>query len=306
MSREITNCPLCGYDRININRMSSKAMYRVICKRCGEYFITDRLLKFRDLNEKLESKSQQLSGYCRELHEQEQKPPTLTSENYMNLSDSYMVPDIDDVNGKAEKLLQRLKDKSNYYGDEVRLNYTYDYPLAYSANRSEFREIVNFLEDSHLITIDTDDVKLTAEGWGLAKKLKGSLKEGEQVFVAIWFDPSMEDSANAIIKAVRKSGYKPMCIKDEHFSDRIMDKALSEIKKSKFIVIDLTGARNSVFFEAGFSYGLGIEALYVYHKDKIKAGTPMEFYVKHYQCYGYSDIDELEIVLKDAIGARIK
>jgi nucleoside 2-deoxyribosyltransferase len=111
----------------------------------------------------------------------------------------------------------------------------------------------------------------------------------------------MEESINAIEGAIRESGYTPVCIKHDHFPDRIMDKALSEIRKSRFIIIDLTNARNSVFFEAGFAMGINIEAIYV-----CKTTLPEEFYVRHYQCYKYKDGVELKDILKDAIAARIK
>ena len=70
--------------------------------------------------------------------------------------------------------------------------------------------------------------------------------------------------------------------------------------------MDLTEARNSVFFEAGFAFGLNIDVIYVYKNSLDGSGLPPEFYVRHYQCYKYKDETELKEILKNAISARIK
>ncbi len=136
------------------------------------------------------------------------------------------------------------------------------------------------------------------------KPIQKKLNDAKQVFIATWFDESMNESIEAISNGIKKAGLIPECIKDEHFSERIMDKALSEIKKSRLVVIDLTGSRNSVFFEAGFAFGLGIEPIYVYKKDD-KTGNSLEFYVKHYKCYGYKNSKDLEGQIENIIKARI-
>jgi nucleoside 2-deoxyribosyltransferase len=82
-----------------------------------------------------------------------------------------------------------------------------------------------------------------------------------------------------------------------------LEKALSEIRKSKFVIANLTGTRSSVFFEAGFAFGLNKDIIFVYDE---KGGLPPEFYAKHYQCYAYKDEIELKDILKNAIAARIK
>jgi hypothetical protein len=115
----------------------------------------------------------------------------------------------------------------------------------------------------------------------------------------------MDESIKAIEEAIKETGYRPVCIKEKYYSETIMDKALGEIRKSRFVVIDLTGGRNSVFFEAGFVLGLDIEAIYVYKEEAEGAKNPAEFYIKHYQCYKYKDAEELKETIMNAIEARI-
>ena len=84
-----------------------------------------------------------------------------------------------------------------------------------------------------------------------------------------------------------------------------MDISLGEIRRSRFVVVDLTAIRPSVLFEAGFAHGLGLETVFVYREGETITG-PLEFYARHYQCYPYKTAQELKETLKNAITARIK
>ena len=130
--------------------------------------------------------------------------------------------------------------------------------------------------------------------------------KSKQVFIAVWFDSSMNGTIGAIEEGIKNAGLEPKCIKDEHFSERIMDKALGEIRKSRYVVVDLTGRRASVFFEAGFAYGCEIQSIYVYKKGSDKSDKSLEFYVKHFKCYEYESDEDLKDKIKDILLARIK
>jgi hypothetical protein len=209
-------------------------------------------------------------------------------------------------------LLERLREKSDYFGKKIDLNYNIDYPLAYAVNESEFESLLRFLEEDGEITAKRmvdgfgEVVSLKASGYEFVDSLKADNKKSEQAFIAVWFDDSMSGSIDVMEGAVKECGFTPMCIRDEHFSERIMDKALGEIRKSRFIIIDLTGGRKSVYFEAGFSHGLGVEQIFVYKRSAIKDDESLDFYVKHYQCYGYDKEVDLRGILINAIRARMK
>jgi len=147
-----------------------------------------------------------------------------------------------------------------------------------------------------------DAVCLTVDGWDfVGEKDK---KDNNNGFIALWFEnPNGDKIIKCMNDGIREAGYEPVCIKGSYFSGKIMDKALAEIKKSKFIVIDLTGERSSVFFEAGFAFALDKDIIYVC--DKSEKGEFKDFYAKHFQCYFYEGVD-LKETIKDAINARIK
>ena len=52
----------------------------------------------------------------------------------------------------------------------------------------------------------------------------------------------------------------------EHTND-INDEIIAQIRRSRFMVCDLTGYRGGVYFEAGFAYGLGLDVVYTCRRD---------------------------------------
>lgn len=150
------------------------------------------------------------------------------------------------------------------------------------------------------------DRKFVLDRLALGLSKNRSHKKTSQIFIASWFNASTNESIAALEEGIKEAGFEPKCIKDEHFSESIMDKVLGEIRKSRLVVVDLTGKRPSVFFEAGFALGAEVETIYVYKKDAESADSSLEFYVKHYKCYSYSTIKELKEKIKDIISARVK
>lgn len=291
---------------------SGRDEYLITCHKCKEYLITDECLV--DNPTKFEEIGYVLSGLSRELFELKMERPAFTSQNLDEKLKHYLIPNIGSVEEKAKKLLLRFKERSPYFASHVPTKYESDYPLGYAQNPDEYAGLISLLEQKNFIeVIETtigeehrDVLIITADGWELSNSLKKKSSESEQGFIASWFDQTTNASIDAIASAIQDCGYRPMCIKDEHFSEKIMEKALGEIRNSRFVVIDLTGGRNSVFFEAGFSYGLDIDCIYVYNGTLITEGSPLDFYVKHYQCYSYTTIEELKEKVTNAINARIK
>ena len=107
---------------------------------------------------------------------------------------------------------------------------------------------------------------LTVPGFERLEAINAKEPDSERAFVAMWFDESMDEPySKGIMPAVKDAGYKPIRIADEHYTGPIVDRVLSEIRRSRFIVVDYThekdNARGSVYFEAGFAQGLGLQVI---------------------------------------------
>lgn len=308
-------CLICKLNPIKTNLEFSRRVYHVECARCGDYIISEYFFIFSDVRERLEKISHILSGLSRELKETGGKRPEFLSDNIEKLASSYPVPDLSSIENKTEKLLNRLKEKTSYYGEVLQIRINMDYPLAYAKNRKEFLALLNLLKEKKLISVKSQivddsvtslEVVLLASGWDLVYKFKNKNLESKQVFIGVWFAEQMSEYIQAIEEAIKHVGLTPLCIKDKYYSETIRDKALGEIRKSRFVVVDLTGDRPSVFFEAGFAFGLGVDAIYVYKTEPEGVKSNLDFYVKHYQCHGYANKEELKEIITNALSARIK
>ncbi len=104
-------------------------------------------------------------------------------------------------------------------------------------------------------------------------------RNSNQCFVAMWFneeinkfykkvESAIEGNSNADKSSTEYgAGYKSFKIDDKLHANYIPPEIIAEIKRSKFMIADLTGYRGGVYYEAGFAEGLGIPVIYTCRKD---------------------------------------
>ena len=119
------------------------------------------------------------------------------------------------------------------------------------------------------------EFNLSAKGYARIRDIKLSHRESSQCFVAMWFADEMQEAYDkAIAPAIEyvepgeeNPRFKAVKIDTvEHIND-INDEIIAQIRRSRFMVCDLTGYRGGVYFEAGFAYGLGLDVIYTCRKD---------------------------------------
>jgi nucleoside 2-deoxyribosyltransferase len=97
---------------------------------------------------------------------------------------------------------------------------------------------------------------------------------------------------------IERAGYKALRIDAKEFAGDIHDEALAEIRKSRIVVVDLTGERQNVDYEAGFAEGLGLPVVYT-----AKEGTKLHFDVRQRNCIMWTDDADLGNLLKARLEA---
>lgn len=315
----LTKCPICGFNKFTQYPLDKWDSFFFKCERCGQYEASwEYLNHFSDIDKQVNETGYILSGLARELYETGGTYPKFSYKNIDETLKHYLIPNVNRIEEKIQKLLKRLREKTEYFGQEIELgDIETVVPLAYAKNTKELEALFILLKEKRLAKIkvtenEKDDglrrvrIILSEGGWDITNSLEKENKESDRGFVAIWFDDSMNESIVAVEEAITECKFKSVCIRDEHFSEKIMDKALGEIRRSRFVIVDLTGDRSSVFFEAGFAHGLGIETIYVYREQDTEEKIPLEFYARHYQCYKYKTSSDLKEILKNAIKARVK
>jgi hypothetical protein len=186
-----------------------------------------------------------------------------------------------------------------------------------SENLEELIALLETLKDQGYL-IGRDDIRSyapTASGWERIDELAEQHAAGRQAFVAMWFDPSMEDAyLNGFHKAIRDAGYDPQRIDKKEHNNKIDDEIIAEIRRSRFLVADFTCnshkvdeeihfiARGGVYFEAGYAMALPIPVIWSCKDTAIKG---LHFDTRQYAHIVWSAPDDLYRQLRNRIGATI-
>lgn len=268
----VTNCPLCDGQAELTTDNSGRDITNVNCRRCGHFEITD----MAETRLTLENKPL-LSAYARRTSDAGSPVKIL----FTNIDD--LVASLPKYNPaeKLDNLLQLLAERTSGLGSCPQFDPDNDYPLLVSPDRREIDYLLCVLFRRGLIegtfverAFDTEatvmNVKLTMDGWEKMEALKRVGRSSSRAFVAMWFDPSMDDIyRKAIEPAIKTAGYDPLRIDKSEHVNRIDDEIIGQIRRARFMVADFTGQRHGVYFEAGMMLGLGRNVIWMSHRREI-------------------------------------
>ena len=160
--------------------------------------------------------------------------------------------------------------------------YEIDYLLDYMKQRGWIEAIGKYV------------FKVTVVGYSRIEERQTNI-DSSQAFIAMWFHPSMDVAySDGIERAIRETGYNPMRIDNKEHANKIEDEIIAEIRRSGFLVADFTsgpdGVRGSVYYEAGFAHGLGLQVIPTCRQDTVKN---LSFDIAHYNHIVWSDAQDL-------------
>ncbi len=320
----ILPCPICNRSS-NVVIRPENLIHKFNCPVCGKYSATREF--FDDKTGVNDENRHIISGIL--------KQRTINNDNHIILLSGSTPKEEEKTNFTIDELLQTVFipenpiqqiDKfienfgnltKNKKGKYRPIDPPNEYPLSYSRDKDDFLFIIqSVIKLGYLETFDNaplsvgKGVRLSVEGWQKVEELKQKNKESKQVFIACRFHDDHDQFIKAIERGIERNkekGYKAICIKEKQYSETILDKAFGEIRKSRFVVVDLTGQRPSVFVEAGFTMGLGIEIIFVasveYKEELKKEKESIEFYTSQYKINFYEDKEHLEEIIARAVNA---
>jgi hypothetical protein len=187
-------------------------------------------------------------------------------------------------------------------------------------------EVLNLAGKSGLIEFVTKSgdaggfVSLTFPGYQRIEFLEKQQPSNEQVFVAMWFDPTMDSIYLGGIKAgIEDAGYLALKIDGKEHNNKIDDEIIAEIRRSKFVVADFTSevirkvdlpnlaadkniARGGVYFEAGFAIGLGKPVIWTVRQDVLSF---VHFDTRQFAHIVWKDSEDLRSKLSRRISATL-
>lgn len=229
------------------------------------------------------------------------------------------------INERADRLLKLIELESptmgyqvNFYTENLNPEYytIYEKILAWSEStkESEVRFLLEYLQESGRITIDNNlsggTVIITPTGYIHLEEMKNVEINSSQAFVVMWFDPSMSEIYEKGIKpAIVDSGYTPFRVDEPRDVDKIDDRIIAEIRRSRFIVADFThdskkGVRGNVYYEVGFARGLGRNVFSTCRGDLIEE-LPFDTRQYYHIAWGKNNLEDLRKNLADRISAIV-
>ena len=177
-----------------------------------------------------------------------------------------------------------------------------------SASLDELTYLLGYLQSVGWVTKSQGQYfyQVTVDGHR-ALASKAAERDTAKVFIAMWFDGSMDDVfPDAIQPAVQDAGFSPVIIREKDHVNKIEDEVIAEIQRARFVVADFShgkdGARGSVYYEAGFAQGLGLPVIYTCRREDMK---DLHFDTSHYNHIDWESKDDLRSRLEKRIVAVV-
>lgn len=289
-------CPVCGAPDFQeepwVTR-KGKSHKLGKCDICGEFVFADGLKLHNWIHDSRVDSSEipLLQAWIREHKETKSKPPLLIHTEIDRILLSLPGPSIAE---KKERLLQAIGRRSPRLGGPVKLEPKHDYPLAWVADDYEMDYLLKALVDEGQLETTTYDhyFIVSTEGWSAIGHIDNNFLESEQAFVAMWFDHDFQTSTYPSIKrAIQRCGFRPYMVGEDKNEEKIDHRIMANIKKSRFMVADVTGQRNGVYFEAGYAKGLGIPVIWSVRSDQIE---DVHFDTRQFPHINWENLENLE------------
>jgi len=209
---------------------------------------------------------------------------------------------------KSNLLLQYLAKETEYPNKVAVIEPLWDFPIAFCKDRSELDFYISHLADSGLVkhvqsTARSYGLKITFKGWEKIEQLARPNPESKQAFVAMWFSDEVEDAfSKGIAPLEEDTGFSMFRVDMKQFNEKICDRITAEIRKSRFLVADVTRHRQGVYFEAGYAMGLGLPVIWTCREDEKEK---CHFDTRQYNHIFWNTPEELREKLRDRILATI-
>jgi len=321
----MSNCPICHYGQVT-DPLSDplNTLLRYNCDKCGTYLITDIALE-RIQSDKKHTFTPKIAAYIRSRNLSNKEPIAIFLD--MNKK-SYAGPSItindiikqypSSISDRIDHVVINLSKLSKFTGQFFQIDRN-DYPLFYADSieidsmifmidlleKADFIDFENTMRDAaSIIKIEHGaEMRLSARGWERLYQLETSTRLSNNAFIAMSFNTDMEEVyRDAIEKAVSDSGFNPIRVDKEQHNEKICDKIILEIRRSRFLVCDFTDHKHGVYFESGFALGLNIPVIWMCRKDNL---DDAHFDTRQYNHIVWETKVELYEKLKDRILATI-
>jgi len=264
---EKSRCPICKLE-VKTEELSGRDKFRVICYKCGQYEITRIAAVIFD-NSELNTKTQALSYWIKHHQLPNNQFVYIDSGVLNKLLEPFVEPKPKE---QANNLILWLGDNLKKTSELLEIQWEEAESILGTTDSKGVLYVVDHLRSSGYLT----DMQLTGPlcigltfaGWDYYDELQRSNKNSRLAFMAMKFgEEPLNTIFNDVIKpAVAQTGFKIRKLDEEKRAGLIDDKLRVEIRRSKFLISDLTHGNNGAYWEAGYAEGLGLPVIYICEK----------------------------------------
>ena len=326
MERKEGKCQVCGSTAIeNREATLSRSLYE--CDNCGNYFIYDQYkISNTDKNyfasylyytNKLFSQNNEHNNDCylcsqenyKKMRESNPLARIVTSDVVINWYPS-------SFNEIIDTILLGLAKLSSYIGIDISLPheqmksmffvkyYLLDKETSLSDQIKQIDTLADYMSEQKFIKKESNKITVLPDGWKRIDVIQKNQSSSKQVFIAMHFSDTTLGIREAIRQGVEKSGYTPFFIDEKEHNNQIVPEILYEIRKSKFIIAELSDHNNGAYYEAGYAEGLGKEVIIICNNEEFTKDS--HFDVKQKSAVLWKKEDEIPDLLYKRIMATIK
>lgn len=207
------------------------------------------------------------------------------------------------MTGRVNACLVNLSRLAGTLGKRVPEDVHNNFPLGYATDVNEFGRMLHHLGEKKFIEMGAGSYELTVSGWAFVETLQQTTRTSKQAFIAMDFSNEFDElRENGIVPAIAGSNFDAFCLKGLEHNDHIDDRMVLEIRKSRFVVAEVSTANANVYFEAGLALGAGIPVIWLCSDSEKHI---RKFDVEHFNHIFYKDSRSLKERLQTRIQATM-
>jgi len=267
-------CPLCNNIVKSYERLASYYSDIYDCPNCGYYRIHNLVYTVTDICQNKSMRA--LISYWIKKHKGN-IPVIITKEVIDNIVNNVFLPKPAE---QANNIIIWIGNQATKPDEEIKIPIEHLIAIAGALDRGNVRYIIEYLTEKGSVNSTfspqfnadkTQDItlQLTFEGWDSFYELQRAVKDSRIAFMAMGYGNKQLDDLynNTLKKAVDETGFKLNRL-DENPKAGIIDNIMRvEIRKSKFIIADLSKDNRGAYWEAGFAEGLEKQVIYICEKS---------------------------------------
>jgi hypothetical protein len=247
------------------------------CPRCGKYRTSDWGFHSSEFY-KHPDKIPALSHWIRK-NQKKNEILKLDTDLINYILDNFSLPS---HNEQADNLLLYFGNESKYPGATVDSNLFGLIPLIGAYDEISLKFVIDHLKSLNLIVMEnptTDNplrekifenfaAYLTFKGWEKFSELNKPVNSGHIAFMAMQYgETDLEKIYHEYLKpSLKQTGYELRKLEEQLKAGLIDDQLRVEIRRSRFVIVDLTHGNQGAYWEAGYAEGLGKPVIYLCQK----------------------------------------